>query len=88
VRLPVDVIFAAGSNITAMAASNATSTTPIVMEGVSNPVAAGLISSFARPGRNVTGLANLNIELGPKLLELLLEIYPRMGVVPLAVEVG
>jgi ABC-type uncharacterized transport system substrate-binding protein len=88
VRLPVDVIFAAGSNITAMAASNATSTTPIVMEGVSNPVSAGLIVSFAHPGRNVTGLANLNIELGPKLLELLLEIHRRMSTVTVLQHAG
>ena len=73
VRLPVDVIFAAGSNIAAAAARSATTTIPIVMEGASNPVAAGLIASFARPGGNVTGLANSNIELGPKLLEALVQ---------------
>jgi putative ABC transport system substrate-binding protein len=81
VRVPVDVIFAAGSNITASAARDATSTTPIVMEGVSNPVSAGLIASFGHPGGNITGLANLNIDLGPKLLEILVQIHPMMRAV-------
>jgi putative ABC transport system substrate-binding protein len=81
VRLPVDVIFAAGSNITAMTARDATLTTPIVMEGVSNPVGAGLIGSFAQPGGNITGLASLNIDLGPKLLEFLVQIHPTMRAV-------
>jgi putative tryptophan/tyrosine transport system substrate-binding protein len=81
VRVPVDAIFAAGSNITASAARDATSTTPIVMEGVSNPVSAGLIASFGHPGGNITGLANSNIDLGPKLLEILVQIHPMMRAV-------
>jgi putative ABC transport system substrate-binding protein len=81
VHVPVDIIFAAGSNITALAARDAASATPIVMEGVSDPVSAGLIQSFRHPGGNVTGLANLNIELGPKLLEILVQIHPTMRAV-------
>jgi putative ABC transport system substrate-binding protein len=88
VRVPVDVIFAAGSNITASAARDATSTTPIVMEGVSNPVNAGLIASFGHPGGNITGLANLNIELGPKLLEILVQIQPMMRAVAVLKHAG
>jgi putative tryptophan/tyrosine transport system substrate-binding protein len=87
-QLPVDVIFAAGSNIAAAAARSATTTTPIVMEGVSNPVAAGLIASFAHPGGNVTGLANLNIELGPKLLEVLVQSDPHLSAVTIAQHAG
>jgi putative ABC transport system substrate-binding protein len=73
------VIFAAGSNIAALAARDATRTTPIVMEGATDPVASGLIASFAHPSGNVTGLATLNVELGPKLLELLTEIRPKIS---------
>jgi putative ABC transport system substrate-binding protein len=79
VELGVDVIFAAGSNIAALAAKDATRTTPIVMEGATDPVGSGLIASFARPDGNVTGLATLNVELGPKLVELLIQIQPRLG---------
>jgi putative tryptophan/tyrosine transport system substrate-binding protein len=79
VELPVDVIFAAGSNIAAAAAKDATRTTPIVMEGVTDPVGSGLITSFAHPSGNVTGLATLNVELGPKLVELLTQIRPKVS---------
>jgi putative tryptophan/tyrosine transport system substrate-binding protein len=88
VDLPVDVIFAAGSNIAALAARDATSSTPIVMEGVSNPVRAGLIAGFAHPGGNVTGLASLNIDLGPKLLELLLQVRPKISSVLILQHLG
>jgi ABC-type uncharacterized transport system substrate-binding protein len=79
VELPVDVIFAAGSNIAASAAKDATRTTPIVMEGVTDLVQSGLIASFAHPAGNVTGLATLNVELGPKLVELLTQIRPKVS---------
>jgi putative ABC transport system substrate-binding protein len=79
VESSVDVIFAAGSNIAALAAKSATRTTPIVMEGVTDPVGSGLIASFAHPAGNVTGLATLNVELGPKLVGLLTEIQPKIS---------
>jgi putative tryptophan/tyrosine transport system substrate-binding protein len=79
--LPVDVIFAAGGNITAVAAQHATRSIPIVMEGASDPVGSGLIRSFARPSGNMTGLANLNIEVGPKLLEMMSAVRPQVTVV-------
>jgi putative tryptophan/tyrosine transport system substrate-binding protein len=79
VELPVDVIFAAGSNIAASAAKDATRTTPIVMEGATDPVGSGLIASFAHPAGNITGLATLNVELGPKLVELLSQIRPKVS---------
>ena len=56
----------------ALASQQATSTIPIVMTTALDPVAAGLVKSLARPGGNLTGLANLSAELGPKRLEMLL----------------
>ena len=56
----------------ALASQQATSTIPIVMTTALDPVAAGLVKSLARPGANITGLANLSAELGPKRLEMLL----------------
>jgi putative ABC transport system substrate-binding protein len=59
---------------------NATKTIPIVMAGQgTDPVAAGLIDSLSRPGGNVTGLTNLNIDLGGKRLELLKEAVPKLA---------
>src|SRR5438874_8401888 len=56
VSVPVDVIVS-GSTAAALAGRKATSTIPIVMVTVSDPVGTGLVSSLARPGGNVTGLA-------------------------------
>jgi putative ABC transport system substrate-binding protein len=53
------------------AAKNATSSTPIIMAYVSDPVGQGLITSLAKPGRNITGLSSQADELLPKRLELL-----------------
>lgn len=75
VRLPVDVIVAPGTS-EALAARNATKTVPIVMARVDDPVARGLVSSFARPGRNVTGVASARQELNGKLLSLVHELAP------------
>ena len=62
------------------AAKNATKTIPIVMMGAgADPVEAGLIESLARPGGNVTGITNLNRELGGKRLELLKEAVPKLA---------
>jgi putative tryptophan/tyrosine transport system substrate-binding protein len=79
VRLKVDIIVVAGGNEWILAAKNATKTIPIVMVGTgSDPVAAGLIESLARPGGNVTGVTNLSGELGGKRLELLKEAVPKV----------
>src|SRR5436309_14463921 len=62
------------------AAKNATKTIPIVMMGLgSDPVRAGHVESLARPGGNVTGLTNLNRELGGKRLELFKEAVPKLA---------
>ena len=78
VRLKVDFIVVAGGFGLVRVAMNATKTIPIVMTGGGlDPVEAGLIESLARPGGNVTGITNLNIELGGKRLELLKEAVPK-----------
>jgi putative ABC transport system substrate-binding protein len=80
VRLKVDIIMAAGGIGIIRAASNATKTIPIVMMGQGgDPVEAGFVESLARPGVNVTGLTNLNLELGGKRLELLKETVPKLA---------
>ena len=65
VRLKVDVLALAGTPA-AFAAQKATTTIPIVMIGVGDPVGNGLVKSLARPGGNSTGLSNMAAELGPK----------------------
>ena len=80
VRLKVDIIVVAGGNTLIRAAKNATKTIPIVMTGAApDPVEAGLVESLARPGGNVTGLANLSSELAGKRLELLKEAVPKLA---------
>jgi putative tryptophan/tyrosine transport system substrate-binding protein len=80
VRLKVDIIVASAGGGYIQAVKNATKTIPIVMTGVgTDPVKAGLIESLARPGGNVTGLTNLNPELGGKRLELLKEAVPKVA---------
>jgi putative ABC transport system substrate-binding protein len=67
-----------------IAATRATSTTPIVFVGVTDPVGQGLIVGLARPGANVTGIANFASDLSGKMIELLREIVPdarRLGAV-------
>jgi putative ABC transport system substrate-binding protein len=80
VRLKVDIIVVAGGNRIIPAAKNATKTIPIVMTGSGlDPVEAGFVESLARPGGNVTGLTNLDMELGGKRLELLKEAVPKLA---------
>jgi putative ABC transport system substrate-binding protein len=81
----VDVIVAAGGFLSALAAKGTTSTIPIVFTGVSDPVAAGLVASLARPGGNLTGFSPFQLELMPKRLELLTELVPQAGVIALLV---
>jgi len=77
VRLKVDVIVASGPLPTRVT-KDATSTIPIVMAQVNDPVGNGLVASLARPGGNITGLSTLAPEMSGKQLELLKEILPSL----------
>jgi putative ABC transport system substrate-binding protein len=77
VRANVDIIVA-WSTPALIAARRATSTIPIVMVSVSDPVGTGFVASLARPGGNVTGVTPINPDLSAKLVELLREIVPAM----------
>jgi putative ABC transport system substrate-binding protein len=81
----VDLIVSSGSLLAALAAKGATSTIPIVFPGISDPVAAGLVASLARPGGNLTGFSPFQFELMPKRLELLTELVPQARVIALLV---
>src|SRR5262245_32339101 len=78
VRLKVDLIVAV-STPAIEAAKNATKTIPIIMAGVSDPVATGFVASLARPGGNITGFSLQSPELSGKRLELLKEIVPKLS---------
>src|SRR5215472_11243775 len=80
----VKVILAAGDPAT-FAVKNATSTIPIVFSFAGDPVRAGLVASFARPGGNLTGTAIMFAELIPKRFQLLTELVPQARVFALMV---
>jgi putative ABC transport system substrate-binding protein len=78
VQLKVDVLVA-GDSGAIPPARHATSTIPIVMTVSGDPVAQGYVTSLARPGGNITGLANLTTQLVRKRLELLIEAVPGVS---------
>jgi putative ABC transport system substrate-binding protein len=78
VQRKVDVIVAVGTEA-ALAAKQATTAIPIVFPISVDPVGIGLVASLARPGGNLTGLANLASDIAAKRLELLREMFPRLG---------
>jgi putative ABC transport system substrate-binding protein len=80
VRLQVDVIFAPSAPAT-QAAKQATTTIPIAMDTLGDPVRAGLVTGLAQPGGNITGTAGFAPELGGKQLELLKTAVPGLTAV-------
>src|ERR1700751_6082580 len=73
----VDLILTRGTPA-ALAAKNATGgTIPVVITGVGDPIAQGIVASLARPGGNITGLSATVTEIYPKRVELLIELVPR-----------
>ena len=78
-------LIAAGSTPAALAAKAATTTIPIVFEMAGDPVRIGLVAGLDRPGGNVTGVANMNIQMTPKRLQLLHEAVPSAKVMALLV---
>jgi len=78
VKLKVDVLLTTGTPA-AVAAKRATSVIPIVTAVVADPVGAGLVTNLARPGGNLTGIADLDDELTGKRLGLLKEAVPRLS---------
>ena len=77
VRLDADVIVV-GSTEAARAVQRASSTTPIVLAIVPDPVASSLVTNLARPGGNITGIASMSSDLAAKRLEILKEAVPRV----------
>jgi len=79
-RLPVDVIVV-NTTGAAYAAQQATTTIPIVTAAAGALIEAGVVTSLARPGGNVTGLTTQGVDLSAKRFELLKEVLPRLSVV-------
>ena len=84
VRRQVAVIIGAGVSAS-LAAKAATTTIPIVFNMGVDPVERGFVASLNRPGRNLTGVSNLNVRLEPKRLELLHEVIPKASRIALLV---
>src|ERR1700733_12946583 len=81
VHRQVDVIVAGGGTPCAVAAKAATGTIPIIVVVAVDPVAVGFVASLDKPGGNITGVTNLNVEIGPKRLELMHELLPSVTVI-------
>jgi putative tryptophan/tyrosine transport system substrate-binding protein len=78
IALKVDVIVTAGTPAS-LAVKKATTSIPLVMVAVGDPVATGLVASLGRPGGNITGLTSISSEMEGKRLELLREVVPTLS---------
>jgi putative ABC transport system substrate-binding protein len=85
VRRQVSVIVALGSAPAALAAKVATGTIPIVFFTGGDPLQLGLVASLSRPGGNLTGVTSLNVEVGPKRVELMHQVVPTTPLMALLV---
>jgi putative ABC transport system substrate-binding protein len=83
VRRQVAVIFSAGGTQTA--AKAATSTIPIVFSTAGDPVEAGIVASFNRPGGNLTGVSNISADVTPKRLQLMHDLIPAARIIGLLI---
>jgi len=77
VKVPVDVIVTWGAPA-AVAAKDATTTLPIVMGAIADPVSVGIVSNLAHPDGNITGFASQNVDLEVKRLEVLRDLVPHL----------
>jgi len=78
VKIPVEAIVCVGDPVI-LAAKQATSSIPIVMASVGDPLGRGFVASLARPGGNITGVSNLAVALSGKWLEILKEALPKLS---------
>jgi len=85
-RLPL--LAAERGSPSAFAAKAATATIPIVFATAVDPVTINLVKSLDRPGGNLTGVTNMNVEMGPKRLELLRELLPKATTIAVLVNPG
>ena len=76
--LDVDVIVTAGTPAT-LALKKATTSIPVVMVAVGDPVGTGIVENLGRPGGNITGLTSIAPELEGKRLQLLKEVLPKLS---------
>ena len=88
VRRPVAVLAAVGGNVSALAAKAASSSIPIVFNTGGDPIKAGLVDSFNRPGGNLTGVSFFGVALGQKRLELIRELVPTVTTLAMLVNPG
>ena len=80
IALKVDVIVTAGTPAS-LAVKKASTSIPLVMVAVGDPVATGLVASLGRPGGNITGLTSISWEMEGKRLELLSEVVPKLSLI-------